>query len=79
MNSYDLRPLRLVPLDLEDDPGHSISVLVCMSQPVRSPIEKSEGDRISAAELIDEVQQYLGSPDPDNPEPSVVRIIFGKL
>jgi hypothetical protein len=49
MKGYGFCPLRLVLLDLEDALDHSILVLVPLSQPVRSPVEKTGGNRISSA------------------------------
>jgi len=49
MKGYGFYSLRLVPLDLEDALDHPLLVLVLLSQPVRSPIEKTGGNRISSA------------------------------
>jgi len=49
MNDYSFCPLRLVLLDLEDALDHFILVFVPLSQPVRSPVEKPGGNRISSA------------------------------
>jgi len=49
VKGYGFYSLRLVLLDLEDALDHSILVLVPLSQPVRSPVEKTGRNRISSA------------------------------
>jgi len=49
VKGYGFFPLRLLLLDLEDALDHSILVLVPLSQPVRSLVDKTGGNRISSA------------------------------